>query len=402
MGPLAPDIIGNNLNLIIALIIGIAFGAILEQAGFSSSKKLVGLFYGYDFTVLRVFFTAGVTAMVGIMGLNYFGLIDLNFVYINPLFVYSAIVGGIIMGLGFILGGYCPGTSFCGAAIGKTDAMIFIGGLFLGVFAFAEGYPLFEDLYKSAYLGSPTAYEMLGISQNLFALIMVAMAFMAFYMVTIIENKVNGLQPSFVKITPGVVSIIILALILFLGSLFFSDRKSYLIEKYSSDDILSKSTFNVMSVDEFAFRLLDPYEERLQIFDFRHKDSNSAILPRSLDISIDELFGKEANKLLLKNRTINLFVADTEKEEKKYAAIAKELGYKNIWILEGGFEYFKKSILEYEPEDINRAIAEGNFILRDKIKFRTKAKKEINEAIKLSKMPKDTKKEKPKRVLGGC
>ena len=56
MGPLVPDIIGNELNLVVALLIGIAFGFILEQAGFSTSKKLVGLFYGYDFTVLRVFF----------------------------------------------------------------------------------------------------------------------------------------------------------------------------------------------------------------------------------------------------------------------------------------------------------------------------------------------------------
>ena len=56
MGPLVPDIIGNELNLVAALFIGIAFGFILEQAGFSTSKKLVGLFYGYDFTVLRVFF----------------------------------------------------------------------------------------------------------------------------------------------------------------------------------------------------------------------------------------------------------------------------------------------------------------------------------------------------------
>ncbi|MDH7516705.1 MAG: YeeE/YedE thiosulfate transporter family protein, partial [Bacteroidota bacterium] len=121
MGPLVPDIISQNLNLVAALLIGIAFGAILEQAGFSSSRRLVGLFYGYDFTVLRVFFTAGVTAMAGIILLEHFGLIDINLVYINPLYLQSAIVGGLIMGLGFVIGGYCPGTSVCAAAIGKTD-----------------------------------------------------------------------------------------------------------------------------------------------------------------------------------------------------------------------------------------------------------------------------------------
>ena len=64
MGPFVPDIITNELNLVVGFLIGIAFGFVLEQAGFSSSRKLTGLFYGTDFTVLRVFFSAGVTACV--------------------------------------------------------------------------------------------------------------------------------------------------------------------------------------------------------------------------------------------------------------------------------------------------------------------------------------------------
>ena len=126
MGPLVPDIIGNELNLVVALLIGIAFGFILEQAGFSTSRKLVGLFYGYDFTVLRVFFTAGITAMIGVIAFGHFGILDLNLIYINPTYIWSAITGGLIMGLGFVIGGFCPGTSVCAAATGKIDAMIFI------------------------------------------------------------------------------------------------------------------------------------------------------------------------------------------------------------------------------------------------------------------------------------
>ena len=97
MGPLVPDIITNELNLIVALLVGIAFGYILEQAGFSSSRKLTGLFYGTDFTVLRVFFTAGVTAMVGVLLLIKLGFLDGSVIYVNPTFLHSAIVGGSIM-----------------------------------------------------------------------------------------------------------------------------------------------------------------------------------------------------------------------------------------------------------------------------------------------------------------
>ena len=106
MGPLVPDVISHEFNFVIALIMGVGFGYALEQAGFASTKKLVGLFYGNDFTVLRVFFTAGVTAAVGLILLNHYNLIDLNLIYINPTYLYAALVGGGIMGAGFIIGGF--------------------------------------------------------------------------------------------------------------------------------------------------------------------------------------------------------------------------------------------------------------------------------------------------------
>jgi hypothetical protein len=97
MGPFVPELISDQLNLIIALLIGIGFGFVLEQAGFSSSRKLAGVFYGYDFTVLRVFFTAAVTAMSGSLLLAYFGYLDLQSIYVNPTWLMPAIVGGVIM-----------------------------------------------------------------------------------------------------------------------------------------------------------------------------------------------------------------------------------------------------------------------------------------------------------------
>ena len=90
MAPLATTLISNELNLIFALFAGIAFGFLLEQSGLSSSKKLAGLFYGYDFTVLRFFFTAGITAMVGVLLLTQLGLLDAGKIHINPTFLWSA------------------------------------------------------------------------------------------------------------------------------------------------------------------------------------------------------------------------------------------------------------------------------------------------------------------------
>ena len=143
MGPVVPLFnVSNELNLLIAFVIGLGFGIALEQAGFSSSRKLAGMFYGYDTTVLKVFFTAAITGMLGLIFLNFMGLIDLDIVYINDYYIYSSIIGGVIMGLGFIMGGFCPGTSFTAASIGKIDAMWFILGSVSGIYLLGETYPL--------------------------------------------------------------------------------------------------------------------------------------------------------------------------------------------------------------------------------------------------------------------
>ena len=108
------------LDLLIALVIGIGFGFALEQAGFSSSRKLVGMFYGYDTTVIKVFFTAAIVALIGSQILSYLGILDLNKVYVNEFYVIPAIAGGVIMGAGFIIGGFCPGTGLSAMSIGKN------------------------------------------------------------------------------------------------------------------------------------------------------------------------------------------------------------------------------------------------------------------------------------------
>lgn len=190
MGPLSVNgIISENTNLFLAFLIGIGFGFVLEQSGFSSSRKLAGVFYGYDAVVLKVFFTAAITGMLGLLFFSLFGWVDLNLVYVNPTYLSSAIAGGVIMGVGFIMGGYCPGTSFCGASIGKIDALVFIGGLFIGVFVFGLGYKLWSGLYMAKFLGSPKVSEALGLSDGVFALILILVALGMFIAAEWAEKK---------------------------------------------------------------------------------------------------------------------------------------------------------------------------------------------------------------------
>jgi hypothetical protein len=190
MGPLSVnELISANTNLFLAFIIGIGFGFVLEQSGFSSSRKLAGVFYGYDTVVLKVFFTAAITAMLGLLFFSLFGWIDLNLIYVNPTYLTSAIVGGMIMGAGFIIGGYCPGTSFCGASIGKIDALVFIGGLFIGILLFALGYKIWEGMYLAKFLGFPKISQTLGLSDGVFAFLLIIVALAMFWVAEWAEKK---------------------------------------------------------------------------------------------------------------------------------------------------------------------------------------------------------------------
>ena len=125
MGPLIPNgIIPHEWDSIIAILIGIVFGFVLEASGFSSSRKLAGVFYGYDFAVLKVFFTAAIVAVIGMYYMDYLGYVDITQMYVHPTYLWGAIIGGVIMGIGFVAGGFCPGTSLCAVAIGKVDAIV--------------------------------------------------------------------------------------------------------------------------------------------------------------------------------------------------------------------------------------------------------------------------------------
>ena len=190
MGPIVTySGLPESIDLLFALLIGIGFGFALEQAGFSSSRKLAGMFYGYDTTVLKVFFTAAIVALVGSQFLSYFGLLDLSLVYVNEYYVKAAIIGGIIMGAGFIMGGFCPGTGLSALSIGKIDAMVFAAGGLAGAFLFAETYPLIKNLAESDYKGPVRIDEALGITPGLFILLLILAAAAMFWIAELAEKK---------------------------------------------------------------------------------------------------------------------------------------------------------------------------------------------------------------------
>ncbi len=398
MGPLVPEIIGNELNLVVALLLGFGFGFVLEQAGFSSSRKLAGLFYGYDFVVLRVFFTAGVTAMIGVIILTHFGWLDLSLIYVNPTFLKSALLGGVIMGAGFIIGGFCPGTSVCAAAIGRIDAMAFLLGTVFGVFAFAEGYPLFVGIYKSSFLGNLYVFDALGVSRGLFAFLMVAMAIAAFVATTIIENRVNGRKSSGYTENRRYFALAGLGIFLGFVMIFMPDHRSRAIAFASGADWqVEAESINRMTIDELAFRLIKR-DRTIQLIDVRSPDKYTALnIPTAVNIPFDSLANPEWRDFLQKKGVDNIFYADGEETALRTAVLSMHLGDNTAaLILKGGFESFQENILAFSDEKSSR-----EDFTEEIYEFRKRARTELDILrAEAERVPEPVKK--PRTIQGGC
>ncbi len=176
-----------------ALLLGLLFGLVLEGAGFGSPRKLTAQFTLRDFAVIKVMFTAVIAAAAGLWLAEASGIIGANSVYTPTLFIWSIALGGALVGAGFALGGYCPGTSSVGLASGRLDALVFMAGMVAGVAVFAGVFDWIEPFYRAGK-GAPrqSLDQLLGVPGIVIILAMAAMAAAAFYFGSKLEARFGG------------------------------------------------------------------------------------------------------------------------------------------------------------------------------------------------------------------
>src|SRR5579859_896183 len=190
--PLVPEAVAMSFtqSLPVAFAIGAAFGFTLEKAGLGDAKKLAGQFYLKDFTVLKVMFSAIVTAMLGAFWLSRLGVIDLAALYVPETFLAPQIVGGLIFGGGFVLAGLCPGTSCVAAASGRGDGLATVGGLLAGVLLTGLAMPLIGGFYASTAYGAFTLPQLTGAPYGAVVAAIVLIALAVFAGVERLERRV--------------------------------------------------------------------------------------------------------------------------------------------------------------------------------------------------------------------
>ncbi|MFT5734820.1 MAG: hypothetical protein ACJA2W_003353 [Planctomycetota bacterium] len=187
-------LLGTTEGFAIAGLIGMAFGFWIERAGFGSSRRLTDIFYFRDFAVFQVMFTAVVTASFGLWGLSAMGLVELDSIYRMETFLTPQIVGGAILGAGFVVGGWCPGTAFVGLASGKLDALVFLFGVGGGCLVYAGFYPQLAEFTSAGSRGIWTLQELVGLPTGAVVALVAAIALVCFKAISLFMNRRSAVE----------------------------------------------------------------------------------------------------------------------------------------------------------------------------------------------------------------
>lgn len=180
-------------DVLSGLLLGIGFGFVLERAGFGSPCKLTAQFRLTDWSVFKVMFTAIVFTAVGLMIFEKTGVIQAEDLFVPPAFLGAAALGGALVGVGFAIGGYCPGTSVVGFVSGRIDAGIFLIGLLIGTWMFAGFFDNFEPLTTlGEYFKGDSIPEALNVSDTSVNIVLILAAVGVFILGNYLEKHSRG------------------------------------------------------------------------------------------------------------------------------------------------------------------------------------------------------------------
>jgi uncharacterized protein len=179
-----------------ALSTGILFGFVLEQAGFGSPCKLTAQFRLTDWSVFKVMFTAILVASLGIQFLQINNTFGSSGFYVSQAILGATGLGGALVGAGFAVGGYCPGTSVVGAMSGRMDGVVFALGMILGVWLFSTVFDTqwMQSILSAGKLPEKTLPGLLGVSPWVVTLGVSVLAVIGFTLGARLERRFSNPQ----------------------------------------------------------------------------------------------------------------------------------------------------------------------------------------------------------------
>ncbi len=132
------------MTILLAIVIGAAFGFALDRVGATNPNVIIGMLGLRNLHLMKTILLAIGVASVLMFAGQMIGVVDVGHMSVKTAYA-GVFVGGIVLGLGWALSGFCPGTGLAAAATGRTDALVFIAGGLAGAAGFMLTYQWFAD-----------------------------------------------------------------------------------------------------------------------------------------------------------------------------------------------------------------------------------------------------------------
>ncbi len=162
----APWLTAGPATLALAALSGICFGFLLQKGGVARFDILIGALLLEDFVVAKIILSAITVGMLVFHFLERSGLVEAK---IQATSLASNVLGGLLFGVGFALLAYCPGTDAAAIGQGNYDAIVGVGGMMLGSYAFAVlSRRIHESVGSHGNLGKLTLPSWLGVRRGTF------------------------------------------------------------------------------------------------------------------------------------------------------------------------------------------------------------------------------------------
>ncbi len=346
MAPHDAMLLGKLAGYAVYLAIGIGFGMALEMSGFGDSRRLAAQFYLTEMRVLKVMFTAIIVAMLLIFLFSAFGWLNFDSIWVNPTYIWPQIVGGIILGIGFIIGGFCPGTSLVAASTLKLDGVFFVLGVLFGVFLLGESLsiPALNMFYHSGDYGRLTLPTLFGLGTGTVVVLVIFMALFMFYGAGISEkffgekvpwkdiplNPLKHVHPAFAGVL-----ILVAIVILVKGEPSLDDRWNML--PAGERQKLEKREVYIHPAELLS--VMNDFHLKARILDLRgQSDFNTFNLLSSVNEPAETINRHDRIMSLRKEapNTVVVLVSNGEKASTEAYRLLRVSGVQNLYILEGG------------------------------------------------------------------
>ena len=123
-----------TMSILGPLVMGAAFGFLLQLGKVTSCNVIENQFRLRDFTVLKVMGTAIVVGGLGVLLLADTGNAKY---YVKDANMLAVALGAALFGVGMVVYGYCPGTALGAIASGSVHALVGALGMVAGAILYA-------------------------------------------------------------------------------------------------------------------------------------------------------------------------------------------------------------------------------------------------------------------------